>query len=68
MKLVPTPLRRQGGGYAAEGPGFYVWDRDLTELARWAGELREVSGPAPKGSPLPGLDEPPTSADRRRRR
>ncbi len=39
-----TPLRvpPQGGGFAAEGPGFYVWDEDEEEVRRMA---RELSSP-----------------------
>jgi hypothetical protein len=30
------PIRRQAGGYCAEGPGFYVWDEDPREVTRLA--------------------------------
>jgi hypothetical protein len=33
------PIRRSGGGYAAEGPGFYIWDEDPREVFRVAREL-----------------------------
>lgn len=32
---------RRGGGWVAEGPGFYVWDEDRGEVARTAGELQK---------------------------
>ncbi|MCG8592351.1 MAG: hypothetical protein MJE66_23920 [Proteobacteria bacterium] len=32
-------LRRHGEGFAAEGPGFYVWDRDPKEVCRVVREL-----------------------------
>ncbi len=34
-----VPIRRQEGGYCAEGPGFYIWDEDLREVSRVAREL-----------------------------
>jgi hypothetical protein len=34
-----TPIRAQGGGYVAEGPGFYIWDEDVREVLRVAREL-----------------------------
>jgi len=34
-------IRRQGGGWVAEGPGFYVWDENLKEVARAARELQK---------------------------
>jgi len=33
-------IQRQGGGWAAEGPGFYVWDENPNEVARAARELQ----------------------------
>lgn len=33
------PIRRSGEGYAAEGPGFYIWDEDPQEVFRVAREL-----------------------------
>ena len=33
-------VRRQGDGWCAEGPGFYVWDEDPREVARVARDLR----------------------------
>lgn len=33
------PIRRQGSGYAANGPGFYLWDEDMNEVLRMAREL-----------------------------
>jgi hypothetical protein len=35
----PTLLSRHEGGYAAQGPGFYVWDRDPSEVIRIAEAL-----------------------------
>lgn len=29
-----VPIRRREGGYAAEGPGFYLWDEDPREVLR----------------------------------
>jgi len=34
-----VPIRREGEGYAADGPGFYIWDEDLNEVLRMAREL-----------------------------
>jgi hypothetical protein len=34
-----VPIRRHEGGYAAEGPGFYVWDENLDEVIRAARQL-----------------------------
>jgi hypothetical protein len=34
-----TLLMRHEGGYAAQGPGFYVWDRDAAEVIRVAEAL-----------------------------
>lgn len=36
----PTVLSRHEGGYAAQGPGFYVWDRDPSEVIRLAEALQ----------------------------
>jgi hypothetical protein len=33
------PIRPHQGGYALEGPGFYIWDRDFEEVQRVAREL-----------------------------
>jgi hypothetical protein len=38
---VTTLLQRHEGGYAAHGPGFYVWDRDPAEVIRVAESLLE---------------------------
>jgi len=35
------PRQRRDGGFAVEGPGFYVWDEDLGEAV---GVAREISG------------------------
>lgn len=37
------PIRRQGTGYAANGPGFYIWDEDLNEVLRMTRELERGS-------------------------
>lgn len=34
-----VPIRKSGGGYAAEGPGFYIWDEDPQEVFRVARDL-----------------------------
>jgi hypothetical protein len=36
-------IRRQGTGYAADGPGFYIWDEDMNEVLRMARELERGS-------------------------
>lgn len=33
-------LRPRGGGFALEGPGYYLWDEDPREVLRAAAELR----------------------------
>jgi hypothetical protein len=38
-----VPIRRQGTGYAANGPGFYIWDEDVNEVLRIARELERGS-------------------------
>jgi hypothetical protein len=35
-----TEIRRLGGGYAAEGPGFFVWDEDPGVLLRTVQQLQ----------------------------
>lgn len=35
-----TLLTRHEGGYAAQGPGFFVWDRDPAEVIRVAEALQ----------------------------
>jgi hypothetical protein len=39
--VSPTviPIRSEGNGYAADGPGFYIWDEDMNEVVRMAREL-----------------------------
>jgi hypothetical protein len=32
----PVPIREHHGGFVAEGPGFYIWDEDPTEVMRVA--------------------------------
>ena len=38
-------LLRRGGGFALEGPGYYLWDEDPREVLRAAAEL--VGGQMP---------------------
>jgi len=33
-------IQRQGGGWVAEGPGYYVWDENPSEVVRAAQELQ----------------------------
>lgn len=33
------PIRPEGNGYAADGPGFYIWDEDMNEVLRMAREF-----------------------------
>jgi hypothetical protein len=33
------PIRPEGSGYAADGPGYYIWDEDMNEVARMAREF-----------------------------
>ncbi len=52
------PVRRHGGGYFAEGPGFYIWDEDPGAVLRGARELqggflRAGSGTRPRVARLP---------------
>jgi hypothetical protein len=43
-----VPIRRHEGGYVAEGPGFYIWDEDPSEVLRVAAELERGNlRPAP---------------------
>ena len=42
-KPTAVPIRRQGTGYAANGPGFYIWDEDVNEVLRMARELERGS-------------------------
>lgn len=39
QRKFAIPIRAQGGGYVAEGPGFYIWDEDVREVLRVAREL-----------------------------
>jgi len=39
-RATTTLLTRHEGGYAAQGPGFYVWDRDVAEVIRVAEALQ----------------------------
>lgn len=36
---TPLPIRCEGGGFAVEGPGFYVWDEDVERVRCVAREL-----------------------------
>ena len=36
-------LRPRGNGFAAEGPGFYVWDEEPSALQEEAAELWDAS-------------------------
>lgn len=40
QRATTTLLTRHEGGYAAQGPGFYVWDRDVAEVIRVAEALQ----------------------------
>jgi len=40
---IPVRVARQGTGFVAEGPGFYVWDLDAETVARSACELAEAA-------------------------
>ncbi len=42
----PVAIRRQAGGYCAEGPGFYVWDEDPREVSRMVREFGHCGGGA----------------------
>jgi hypothetical protein len=35
----PPILRRHGTGYSLEGPGYYVWEEEASEVLRNAREL-----------------------------
>ena len=41
---VPMLPRPGGSGFAAEGPGFYVWDETACAARRSAAELWRVAG------------------------
>jgi hypothetical protein len=38
-RRTTLPIRAQGSGFVAEGPGFYIWDEDINEVLRVAREL-----------------------------
>ena len=42
LDRIPTTtlLTRHEGGFAAQGPGFFVWDRDPAEVIRVAEALQ----------------------------
>ena len=42
-KPTAVSIRCQGTGYAASGPGFYIWDEDVNEVLRMARELERGS-------------------------
>lgn len=42
---VPLPIRRQGDGFAVEGPGFYVWDEDVERVRCVVRELHRGQVP-----------------------
>lgn len=37
-------IRRRARGYCVEGPGFYVWDEDPSEVSRVARDLARGLG------------------------
>lgn len=37
---APLAIRREGDGFAVEGPGFYVWDEDVERVRAVVRELR----------------------------
>ncbi len=43
--VVPMLPRPRGSGFAAEGPGFYVWDDFARETRERASELRAMVRP-----------------------
>jgi hypothetical protein len=50
---VPFRITRRGSGFAAWGPGFYVWDEDPRELVRQAAAFsRARSTREPRGAAL----------------
>ena len=46
-------IRRRGHGFAAEGPGFYVWDENMNEVLRVVEELRRVNHRVRRGRRIP---------------
>jgi len=46
---VPMLSRPRGSGFAAEGPGFYVWDETSVEARRNAADLWLVAGDGGSG-------------------
>ena len=40
-----TRVRRCGNGFAAEGPGYFVWDRDESAVAEAVQLLSRGAGP-----------------------
>jgi hypothetical protein len=40
MNDDPSLIRRRGQGFAAEGPGFYVWDENMNEVLSVVAVLR----------------------------
>jgi hypothetical protein len=51
-------LRRQGPGWAAAAPGFFVWQESWLEAEGWARELDRQAGPARPATPSPSGSEP----------
>jgi hypothetical protein len=43
----PLRVARRGAGYAAWGPGFYLWREDARELLRDAAALAGATGSDP---------------------
>jgi hypothetical protein len=40
VETTVIPIRPEGNGYAADGPGFYIWDEDMNEVLRMARDLQ----------------------------
>lgn len=53
-----TLLTRHEGGYAAQGPGFYVWDRDAGEVIRIAEALQAGRLVGSRSARFLMIDEP----------
>ncbi len=51
-------LLRRGGGFALEGPGYYLWDEDPREVLRAAAELHAGQLPAQPTRRMLVLTEP----------
>jgi hypothetical protein len=46
-------VARRGTGFAAWGPGFYVWEEDVSELLRSAGALARAGSSRRAEPPVP---------------